>query len=128
MTLSREDIARIKHKMYGAIHNILDGMEAQLDPPEDPLRTALLRQASDIVGLWDWCGSSACFRARRCRRSHGDCYAHGARLLPKEMQAGVIARLRALPPLRAARKQLFPSSRARKKERSFVIPGRERSE
>ncbi len=97
MTLS-PFIAEAQQKMFRMIHLLLDQIEQQqapFDAPDDPIRTALLREASGIMALWAACDRPACRRARECRRPPSHCIKHYMPLLPPEARAGAVARLKA---------------------------------
>ena len=98
MTLSPAWHAEMRARLYRLVDTQLRYLEDCLRPPLDvldnPSGRALLREASDIIGLWKACEKSACWRGRRCRREAGRCVARFAPLVPPEACAGVIATLR----------------------------------
>ncbi|MEX0842336.1 MAG: hypothetical protein WD039_08650 [Xanthobacteraceae bacterium] len=98
MTPSPAWHAEMRARLYRLVDTQLRHLEDRLRPPLDvldnPSGRALLREASDIVGLWKACEKSACRRARRCRRQAGRCVARFAPLVPPHARAQVIARLR----------------------------------
>ena len=98
MTPSRAFIAAMNAKLFRIADRLLRYHEDRLRPPLDvldnPSGRALLREASDIIGLWKACEKSACWRGRRCRREAGRCVARFAPLVPPEARAEVIATLR----------------------------------
>jgi hypothetical protein len=98
MTTSPEQITRIAHKILDRVEAIFDQLEDRLAPLEarnNPLRLALLREASDIMGLWHGCEAHACRRAKQCRRRPSTCIPRLGPLVPPDIRAGVLPELRA---------------------------------
>ncbi len=93
----RQRLERLKDTLIAHLEDATDALHRQLAPldaPDDPLRTALMRETADILGFWDRCGSFACWRARRCRRSPKNCFADCAQLVPPAARAEAMVKLR----------------------------------
>jgi hypothetical protein len=89
---------RIQDMLVTRLEGAMESLERQILPhkaPDNPLRTSLMRQAASRLGFWSCCGSNACLRARRCRRKPRGCVTACAPLVPPDLRASVIARLRA---------------------------------
>jgi hypothetical protein len=83
--------------LIARIEGVMETLERQISPreePDNPLRTALMRQVADRLAFWGSCGSRACLRARRCRRKPRGCVTACGPLVPPDARASVMARLR----------------------------------
>jgi hypothetical protein len=121
MTPSPAWYAETQERLYRLVDRQLCYFEERLRPPLEVLDNAqgaaLLRRAADLIGLWRVCEKSACRRGRRCRRDGGRCLARFAPLVPPQLGAQVMAKLREehglpqrpLPSPRRLRDSRFPS-------------------
>jgi hypothetical protein len=92
----KASILRISHAMLDKIDAVLDTM---LPPPLDDalhaVRPALRRVTSDLMGVWQTCGQTACLRARRCKRERGFCLTRCLARVPADVRQTAAAALRA---------------------------------
>jgi hypothetical protein len=98
MTAPPSRYSRIAHKILDQVEAAFDQLEDGLWPLEardNALRMALLREASDIMGLSRVCVNKACRRAGKCRRQPSHCVGCYAPLVSPEVRAGVAPTLRA---------------------------------
>src|SRR5581483_5905887 len=97
MTAVPDRFAAMTEKLRRMVETQLRYFEARLDPLavlDNPLGTALLRRASEIMMLWRRCEHAACRRAQTCRREPRHCVLRYARFVPPEICAGVAPKLR----------------------------------
>jgi hypothetical protein len=90
-------LERIKDTLITCLERATDDLAQQVAPrftPDTPLRTALMREAAQRFAFWSICGQLACFRARRCRRKPGECFAACAPLVPPDVRNSVMEQMK----------------------------------
>src|SRR4051812_1365927 len=90
-------LERIKDTLITCLERATDDLAQQITPrftPDTPLEAALMREAARRFAFWGCCGRQACLRARRCRRKPGECFAACAPLVPPDVRASVMERMK----------------------------------